>query len=205
MSGGCWAPGDPDAFWGVAKIDWALLARSEEFYASKGYEPIQAPFAVPLEDAALTKPHGDESFMLFGGMFGQAPFELVGSAEQSFIWGMRAGKIRPGQKLCAATPCFRSEQEYGPGRAPWFMKLELFAWQGEESWRELMSDAGEWFRALGASPRMEQTGPESADWLVGGQEAGSYGMRQCAAGRFAYGTGIALPRFSLALQSQRDL
>jgi hypothetical protein len=196
---------EPPIFLPSAMTDWSLLGRAMEFYKAKGFLPVEVPWAVTSRSVDITCPNPKFTARVDG--LGS----LVGSAEQSFLHLMSDHYLppidnkRPGYVAC--TPCFRLGDVEDGWHFPYFMKIELFV-PGNAilDMIHFLNFAGECFRELGATPDMlttEQT-DQGVDILINGHEVGSYGLRahECEDGRliqWVYGTGLALPRFSQAL------
>lgn len=194
------------SFENYPQIDWHLLSRALNFYQSLGYQYTQVPWAVSTSVTAATKPHEDESFMLKHGMFINTPQELVGSGEQGFMQLLSNNLLAAG-KWCTITPCFRSESLITPLSQNWFMKLELID-TTSVSWVQMLLDAKSCFEQLiSETPSSTDntlqtlyTSSTSADIILNSIEIGSYGIRDYNNSSFAYATGLALPRFSVALK-----
>ena len=106
-------------------IDWILLAKAHEHYSSHEFKYKETPYAIPLDYHSGTKPHDNQSFVLDKGIFEIEKHELVGSAEQGFIYQLINNEIKVNDKLFSISPCFRYDN-YDLLHQPWFMKLELF-------------------------------------------------------------------------------
>lgn len=148
-------------------IDWQLLSQANSFYKNYGFIQVETPFAIPNYYHSFTKPHNNQSFVLDKDMFSNEPHELVGSAEQGFIY-LLLNDLISNNKLQSITPCFRFD-DYDQFHQPWFLKLELF-----------------------------HLSENIDDLEINNIEIGSYGFRHINNLTFIYGTGLALPRFSLA-------
>lgn len=170
------------------RIDWDRLARALRYYQGCAYEYVETPWVVPGNISTITFPA--EPF----------PERLhVGSAEQGFLDLMFKGKLRPEQPYVSAGPCFRPSDEGKPDHEPWFFKVELFVIGGPTWMPELIGDAWDYFTLeAGTPPRIVDT-EEGKDLCLNGLEIGSYGVRTHQGYSWVYGTGIAEPRFSLAL------
>lgn len=182
-------------------IDWSRLARAVTFYQARRYEYVEAPWAARDSTVAITAPdpewrrgaHTDIGV-------------LVGSAEQSFLEMSRHHGLRPG-KYVACTPCFRVTEIEDEMHLRCFMKVELF--QNDDlsldALRQMKRDAAGF--ADRELERMDapfsinwSVTPEGEDLNIGHVEIGSYGRRDHpAVGGWLYGTGVAEPRFSLAV------
>lgn len=190
-------------------IDWGLLARASSFYANKEFQYIETPWTTPTSVHDFTKPHQNPSFIHELSLpQGHELCELVGSAEQGFIYLMLNNAIKDG-KYYSVTPCFRFDN-YDKTHQPWFMKTELMHLQSNcseqqaaENALELLKSAALFFKEIAPEGKLDtvQTSPTSWDLNLNGIEVGSYGVRKVQNIIFAYGTGLALPRFSVAKAS----
>jgi hypothetical protein len=101
-------------------INWHLFSKAITSYTHLGYQLIEVPWLVDQQAIDVTLPPGATPFTVSGcGELNQ----LVGSAEQSFIYLALQGKLLPG-KYQALTPCFRDDKE-DELHHKYFMKLEL--------------------------------------------------------------------------------
>ena len=187
------------------KIDYRLLSEALGEYEDRGYRYVEVPWIVPKGAIRATLPspipfieavlHQDDdddmshtAYRSLGG--------LVGSAEQGFL-----SMELPTGAYCGITPCFRHEQSTGLFYQTGFMKLELYVNSRDAEWTRVMTDAEEVMSILlGDSARIKtEKTPEGADLTLAGIEIGSYGIRETPEhGQWVYGTGLALPRFSVA-------
>jgi len=176
------------------KINWQYLYRSIPVYESNGFKYIEVPWIVPATTTKITFPQGNTEFKTPVG-------DLVGSAEQSFLYLISQGKL-PRGRYCSITPCFRSEDHIDNLRRNWFMKLELIDTLNVSvsNLVEITEICCSWMRSLlGDHPTIVQTDTEMFDIEYHGIEIGSYGIRNYP--NFApwiYATGLAEPRFSQA-------
>jgi hypothetical protein len=182
--------------------DWQLLSEAIEFYNNRcGYEFVSLPWYVHGVSVEATA-----HYSWISNISGQYSKSLVGSAEQAFIdWDAQdaLGKGR----FVACTPCFRMHDE---GRSPFhqgcFMKVELYSNMPDGShFEHLMADAKEFFKHVGADVVEEVALDDGTfDLTLNGIEIGSYGARTFhhpvhdRTIHWSYGTGIAVPRFTLA-------
>lgn len=176
-------------------IDYALLGRAVAVYIEAGYTYVEVPWAVDDEFIAATLP--DRIRTLLTEMRGdQCTFSatLIGSAEQGFL----AMDLPPGQYV-ACTPCFRSEECYNDFYQRWFMKVELFDNRPGADGYEMMEDAHVFMQAYSDHTVVSIKTEDGYDLTINGIEVGSYGNRTTEKyGSWAYGTGLALPRFSVS-------
>lgn len=179
-------------------IDWLLLAEANSFYANNGFQQIETPFAIPSYYHSFTKPHDNQTFVLNNGLFSNNSHELVGSAEQGFIY-LLLNNLLESKKLQSITPCFRFD-EYDELHQPWFMKLELFQLSdNNEDLFNIISIVKKFFEKHTSScVQLVNTGENMYDLEINNIEVGSYGFRKVNDYTFIYATGLALPRFSIA-------
>lgn len=191
---------EPPVFIPTAETDWSLLGRAVEFYKARGYTYVEVPWAVSESSVAITCPN--PQFTARVDHLGS----LVGSAEQSLLHLDLAGKLAPGSYV-ACSPCFRLGDAADDLHFPTFMKVELYRNDHDLfNYLKMLKDAGDLFRELGAAA-MDLAAPQDdrgIDITLGGIEIGSYGLRtheseDRSLHHWAYGTGLALPRFSQAL------
>ena len=178
-------------------IDWLLLAEANSFYANNGFQQIETPFAIPSYYHSFTKPHDNQTFVLNNGLFSNNSHELVGSAEQGFIY-LLLNDLLPGNKLQSITPCFRFD-DYDKLHQPWFMKLELFQLSdNSEDLFNVISIATNFFERHSSSKvNLINTDNNMYDLEINNIEVGSYGFRTVNEYTFIYATGLALPRFTI--------
>lgn len=182
-------------------INWARLARAVEYYQGVGYTYLEVPWIVSAEATAVTLPDGARAATLAAGG------DLVGSAEQSFIQMLRRNLL-PNGRYVALTPCFRHETQYNDLYQPYFMKVELIDVGGSpDDVEPVLSDAltflnrEAWsFERMLAPVQPISFMDGSIDLQLNGIEVGSYGFRQHNGLQWVYGTGLAEPRFSVALR-----
>lgn len=184
-------PYDPCMNHGMT-MNWMRLGVAVSAYRNHGYAHVEVPWMVPRRDVAVTFPHvpADDQPM------------NVGSAEQSFIHLARIGALSPGRYV-ACTPCFRAG-DIGPLNQPEFMKVEL--WRddavSEATLHDMIADARDtmgsmaWGRSIDIVPTTE-----GYDLNLNGIEVGSYGIRSHDGRSWVYGTGLAEPRFGMALEA----
>lgn len=179
-------------------IDWQLLSQANSFYKNYGFIQVETPFAIPNYYHSFTKPHNNQSFVLDKDMFSNEPHELVGSAEQGFIY-LLLNDLISNNKLQSITPCFRFD-DYDQFHQPWFLKLELFHLsENIDDLFDLISLSKKFFETHTLSPvNIINTGENMYYLEINNIEIGSYGFRHINNLTFIYGTGLALPRFSLA-------
>lgn len=188
----------------VPKIDYALLGRAASYYEDMGFKYVEAPWHVDEQFIRATLPAHLPCLELGvdTGDRGLTPHYawnyLVGSAEQSLL-----SMALPEGRYFAITPCFRIEPVQSLFYQEMFMKLELFDNRPAATTDEMIEEARAFFyteiepKIVGKLTR--EVTPIGLDLNLGGTEIGSYGERTHEDyGRWVYGTGLALPRFSVA-------
>lgn len=184
-------------------IEWNRLFRAEMYYRTRvGSQYVETPWIVD-EDVALITTDSQEIRTSRG--------RLVGSAEQGFIQLWRDGELREPGLYHSISPCFRDDVRDDLHERH-FMKLELFYLLSanenfDSTAHRLMGYAQEIFRIEGLETDIEVTGAGTYDLVSRKKriEVGSYGCRMANFGphanfAWAYATGMALPRFSRALE-----
>jgi hypothetical protein len=199
-------------------IDYLKINAALVFYKSLGYSYIEVPWMVNEIDIEETLParnfrlevHGELDGSMHSMEIGCTENNgcLIGSAEQGFVHLMRRGDIGPGERWVSASPCFRREQkEYEAGMLqPYFFKVELVEVTPvpQAAVDRMVAEAIRCFRTFGGWPKAVTT-EHGVDLMLGNIEVGSYGYRESPDGhRWAYGTGLAEPRFSYALKRFTD-
>jgi tRNA synthetases class II core domain (F) len=185
-------------------IDWGILHRACLHYSSLGYQQKETPWVIPENYGKTTKPHIDKSFVHNNDMFKKQAHELVGSAEQGFIY-LLLNNLLPKGKYFSVSPCFRVDN-YDSTHLPWFMKLELLIYSPEnedEYLKSILNDAFN-FLNINSDNQCEIVSLEDGtyDINLNGLEIGSYGIRNIENIKYIYGTGIALPRFNVANKNE---
>ena len=174
-----------------AEIDWFLVSKAIMFYTNNGYEYIEVPWIVSLE--AIRSTFDGEPLKSKEGC-------LVGSAEQSFVQMMIDGKLKAGRYI-AATPCFRNEI-YDNTHFPYFFKLELIHFL-EKSLDDCICLSASFFNRYTSVSVVDTN--IGKDLYVNDIEVGSYGVREFGKFYWTYGTGLAEPRFSIAVGNRNIL
>jgi aspartyl-tRNA synthetase len=183
-------------------IDWRLIATAQNYYESLGYQYIETPWIVPTTYTEKTKPFKDKSFVLDSDLFKNQSNELVGSAEQAFLYLIDNEKMKPGKYL-SISPCFRTD-DYDELHQPWFLKLELIIVEptDKDAVNSILEDSFNFFRTITTGNLEIINLPDkSYDINLNGIEIGSYGLRAINNTNYIYGTGLALPRFNIADKS----
>lgn len=184
-------------------IDWQKLLAAVGYYGTIGYKMVEVPWTVPREFMMATCPA--ERWIVTSNIG-----DLIGSAEQGFIYLDHTGKLPKG-KWMALTPCFRVEDNLSvdPPRQNYFVKLELYDNSGDDPFATLEKMiwnvenahngalhvenrvSGVYFPSL---RREEVDG--GTDLIFAGVEIGSFGIRSFEHVNWVFGTGMAEPRFS---------
>jgi seryl-tRNA synthetase len=183
------------------KIDYKLLGKAVEHYEERGFKYVEVPWAVTEECIRATLPEGFAAVQLATEMGGTRLHEvyggenfLVGSAEQGFL----SMNLKPGRYV-GVTPCFRLEDHNDLFYQDMFMKVELFCNIPAFSVEEMVRSAESFFKEHSRGMPTRLVTDIGIDLMHAGVEIGSYGERTHEDfGRWVYGTGLALPRFSVA-------
>ena len=181
------------------KIDYKLLGQAVSFYEERGFKYVEVPWAVEKEAIRATLPEDFPYMEIAEKVDGRLlPSNgencLVGSAEQGFL----ALNLLPG-KYVGVTPCFRIEPKQDLFYQEMFMKVELYSNHPNMKVEEFIKSAELFFQehSYGTTRRLETR--DGTDLMLADIEIGSYGERlHDDLGRWVYGTGLALPRFSVA-------
>lgn len=183
-------------------MNWKRLSAALDFYARRGYTRIEVPWVVSTAASDATKPVGGNNLVVNPTCGDPAWGVLVASAEQSFIELIYDGKLAPG-KYVTLTPCWRREDKYSEAVCPWFMKVELinFGQADSASTTGLLCDAETFMDRYCESRTAIIDTDEGYDLFLNGYEVGSYGIRTERFWDWTYGTGLAEPRFEVALNA----
>lgn len=182
-------------------IDYDLLARAVLYYNACGYQQIESPWMVDRKTIDLTLPPDATPFLLTNGD------AMVGSAEQGLINMTLREELTLNKKYMSISPCFRDDKN-DDTHSKTFMKLELFCFTPSSNFdfpdgRRMIFDAKTYFEMNGIKCEYEET-PLGLDIVTKKNklELGSYGYRTIHHYDIYYGTGLALPRFSLAREQE---
>jgi hypothetical protein len=182
-------------------INYDRIGKAQAFYNAIGYKNLDVAWIVSPKAVQVTKPPNNNMFEIPGcGV-------CVGSGEQSFIEMMIQGKLDPGRFQCT-TPCFRDEEKYTDITRMSFMKTELIWYIPDDPKAALnivFNNAMSCFFELSYVDTFEiiQT-KEGLDIYYNAIELGSYGVREWEGHTWVYGTGLAEPRFTIALMRQHE-
>ena len=189
------------------------LINAIQYYERAGFKWLDVPWAVSEEAINLTRPpwvRGDPPSYVAGG---ERIFP-VASAEQSFLQ-MRLDNPELTGSYVTMSPCFRNEPVLDALHQPYFMKVELISWDkvGREDMDKMIAGARLLFEMNLTVDVIPNTDPDpigvfAYDIVTARSriELGSYGIRSHPkVGRWLYGTGLAEPRYSYALEIDGEL
>lgn len=189
-----------------APIDWSRIGRAVEFYVRQGFTYVETPWRVFADVVTATKPPEATPFRC--RLSASRPDILVGSAEQGLL--SVASTLNPDGHYVSVSPCFR-DNEVDDIHFSDFMKVELMVFEpaAAPSWtsHHLLDAAQRLMYELGLVTTVADT-DIGVDLVseADGIEVGSYGWRRAVISgverTWAYGTGLAEPRFSQALSRQ---
>jgi aspartyl-tRNA synthetase len=170
-------------------IDYSLLNSALEFYQQNGFTRIEVPWTVSDSISRATKEFYAKPTRSDDGV-------LIGSGEQGFLDLMVNGFLPLG-KYVTLTPCFRDDELDAYHRRH-FMKVELIDVTPGMT-HHAMIRLAEMFMLehIPDHISLQTVATEFGyDLEYNDVELGSYGTRQYGRHSWAYGTGIAEPRFS---------
>ena len=186
-----------------------LLHLALQWWQTQGLQYVDLPWMVPSRYADAHRPSFCRDVPTLHGSF-------VGSGEQSFLMLREQGLLAGGAPgYIGWTPCLRDEavldetHQHGFMKAEWYVPLsraDVSSWR--ERLDEMLAAQEMMFRAvalyaegpIGLRIDREETGAAQHDLVVGGLEIGSYGLRHFEGQSYLYGTALALPRFTQALE-----
>lgn len=176
-------------------IDYARLARAVEYYEEHGFTRVESPWLVTPSVVDITAPKGIRRLELK-----DKKKELVASGEQSFLYLYLKGFLPKG-KFQTITPCFRDEV-FDLSHCKYFMKNELIVTDdvGERALSSIVEQAQTFLQnetKFSVTPLKTE---EGFDLMLGDYEIGSYGIRHTEYLSWIYGTGLAEPRMTMAIQ-----
>lgn len=182
-------------------INYNLISLALDSYVRcYQYSLIDVPWTVSKEAIDVTLPPHLMSFVLNDDK------HLVGSAEQSFIQMMLNNDLKPGRYV-TATPCFRDEIEDELHQS-YFFKVELIDCRLGLTKRDVDDIKNCAHNVLSYllhksnfyGELQSVTTSSGYDIELNGIEIGSYGLRKYKDLTWIYGTGLAEPRFSKAME-----
>lgn len=181
-------------------IDYNIIAKSTEYYSSKGFARIESPWTVTRAVSEITKPKDAEEFALLHDD-GKV---LVASGEQSYLYLYLKGFLPKGC-FQTVTPCFRNDS-FDQLHTKYFIKNELIdtANVNEDRLMEIVLLAKGFFANYFPEKELMIQGDGITalgyDIVYRGIELGSYGIRSCDYLEWIYATGVAEPRLSATRQ-----
>lgn len=180
-----------------ARINWRLLADTVKHFEKAGYEYVEVPWLV--SDEAIKSTYEGVPLHSARGL------KAVGSGEQSFIELLLQKKLAPG-KYVTLTPCFRDEQEITELNQHSFMKVELIDCTPTVDQCEAMMNLCQvhFYQASARKTIVRVKTEDGFDLNLADIEIGSYGIRSFKELKWAYGTAMAEPRFSIALEKASE-
>lgn len=181
----------------MENVNWRYIEQAVDHYKLWNFTYVETPWRTDPKINEITLPKGAKMFTDSSG------HALVGSAEQGFLQLMTEGKLKRNVKYVSAGPCFRDDPVDDIHQKQFF-KVELFAALENKEIADgvainMLESAERFFRLL--APHGVEIVKESHgyDIQLHGIEIGSYGVRSHEGiGYWAFGTGIAEPRFSYA-------
>lgn len=181
------------------RINYHLVDEALKYYNTLGYRYVEVPWLISDEALRVTLPPDRVGLRTQYGA-------LVGSAEQGFIQMMLDNELISG-RCVAAGPCFRDEPVVDDLHQLTFFKVELIEVatmpirDANRRIKDMADEAWVFFTSTwGIAERHAEIvlTPDGLDIEVNGIEVGSYGYRSYKDFHWIYGTGLALPRLSLA-------
>ncbi len=193
-------------------INYGLIDLASHHYESHGFKRIESPWLVTPEISDITKAPGLSSYIVRkDNEIKEKVF--VASGEQSFLYLVNKGFLPESGRFHTITPCMRNDA-FDATHTKYFVKLELIDFDSRNEIDAvteinlMIQTALGFFKKHADSSKLaveKTTNTEFPSWdiLLDGIEIGSYGYRECLFCNWIYGTGIAEPRFSRLVQSNR--
>ncbi len=181
-------------------INYKHIADSIEYYSALGFQRVETPWTVTDKIAGITTPDNKSSLRLIHN----DNKVLVSSGEQSFLYQYSKGFLPKG-RFQTVTPCFRSDS-FDESHQKYFIKNELIVTDevSLHSLHVMVAQAFSFFFGYSRNVFLEKTSELSYDINLEFDdqkiELGSYGIRKCGFMEWVYGTGVAEPRLSYALE-----
>ena len=194
------------------EIDYKLLGKAKEYYSKINYKYIELPWFIPLTQMLYTT----TSDKVFSTTYDE---NFVGSAEQSFIYYALNNKLIDKTYYQSITPCFRRD-ELDETHSTQFIKLELFYYcpsyeiddhdnfiknrlNIDSIVKKILFDVDKFVRDT-TFDKVEiiNNSKSNYDLELNAIEIGSYGYRCSDKFYWFYGTGLALPRFTYAINKK---
>lgn len=193
-------------------IDYQHISNAINFYKALGYQYIEVPWWTNRDITNITVQNVEP----FTVGTKELQYDFIGSAEQGFITLCKAGKLKANTFYVACSPCVRNEIEDSLHQQS-FMKVELFAYihddhdvasiEQAQSYVALMKNNAKELFEKDATVTQYQYSESAVDLLINEVEVGSYGYRRDSDYDriYIYGTGLAEPRFNVAMTYKRTL
>lgn len=181
-------------------IDYGIISNSILFYEENGFKRVEVPWTVTKGISDITKPKDAKEFQLVH----ENGKVLVASAEQSFLYQYAKGFLPKG-RFQAVTPCFRHES-FDSIHTKYFIKNELIDTSDVslDNLKDVLYTAFDFLKShFKFELNILQTSINSYDIMCQDVELGSYGIRSCDFLTWIYGTGVAEPRLSLAIEKYK--
>lgn len=174
-------------------IDYMKIAKAINYYQENGFKYVEVPWDTPEEYRRITFTGTDFSSI------GDNRY-LVGSSEQSFIYLYDLNLIPKGSYI-TCSPCFRGD-DIDETHQKYFMKAELFETLNTSVTRlfEILEKSKKFFNLYIPSEIIQTSDFEYDICSLSGIELGSYGIREYNSKNWIYGTAIAEPRLSKAVE-----
>lgn len=184
------------------------FAQAAHDWKSEGALWVDLPWQVPEDFTRATRPlfcHGKDVQTPHG--------TLLASGEQAFLW-LDSQRLLPDICMVGWTPCFRDEAVLDGWHQYSFIKLEAYLpiasdVDAEKALDRLACRARAHFeRWSGQRIFRRNLADGSIDLELNEHEIGSYGVRShptIKGRRYAYGTVLAEPRFSMAMEASRQV
>jgi hypothetical protein len=200
----------------VGPEQYRRLADAADFYKLHGFRYTDAPWLTQQKVNHVTKPRWARPIHHHVSALNHT-FHLVASGEQSFLQ-MQYEELRQGGRITGRwqtiTPCYRDERQINELHRIGFMKLELIDWDNPtiENLNEIVRCAYDYFlEEIDCRLLPNDLTHENGIDIVSeckGIELGSYGIRKGNCGGFdlqwIYGTGLAEPRLTSAIEIERS-
>jgi hypothetical protein len=177
-------------------INYGLIQNSIYFYERAGYLRVESPWTVTEAISNITKPEWATSFTIK-----EKNKVLVASGEQSFLAMYNKGFLPLGQ-FQTVTPCFRDDA-FSLVHTKYFVKNELIKTDRttHDDLMKVINVAWAYFKYVaGPDVKLKELDDGTYDLYLGDIELGSYGIRTCPFLTWIYGTGIAEPRLTRAME-----
>jgi aspartyl/asparaginyl-tRNA synthetase len=189
-------------------LNYRRLIKALDYYKNLGYIEVEVPWIVDAKSIALTNPEFNEVYQLDDKF-------LIASGEQGLLHTLPE-LLWKGTKYVTLTPCFRKERKHHPLLHQHFMKVELGMYIDEGTTRKeivlcldnMINDALNAMLTIHSNSalldfKVVEVDYTQSDILLNGIEVGSYGYRKLKTGGWLYGTGLAEPRFTQALDPKK--